>query len=86
MTTTQPTNAKETTMTKEITRVTWNETYNAAMGNQRFVEAGSRTFQRQSEVDRLVATLNDPGRLSIHAGRAPKIEDLKITTETIRIW
>ena len=73
-------------MKTELIRVTWNETYSASLGLTRYVDAGERTFHRQEDADRLVATLQDPNRPSIFEGREPKIEDLKMVTETIVLW
>ena len=74
---------KGDTMSSEIIKVTWKETYKAQVGNQRYTETCSRSFRRQAAADRLVATLNDPCRLSMYDGRDPRIEELTVTTETV---
>jgi len=79
----QATARKAGTMKSEIIKVTWKETYKAQMGSQRFTDTGSRTFRRRADADRLVADLNDPGRLSFYDGREPRIEELTVTTEVV---
>jgi len=67
-------------MNATIITVTWQETYNAEMGNARRVNHGERTFRRRSDADQFVQDLQSDEQMqySMFAGREPRIENVQI--------